>query len=432
VSKGVIFWLVWVAVVGAAGAAYFGLVHAKLGENQTKLDHRDLLAARLAQLNKTTSGLEEPSTKIRSIAGKLARGEKLSAVEEKEKPLLFPANLVPGDVDARIGYLYPLHNNRTLIPNASFVEGKKKEEADLIAERERFAKRFGEMQFAADMALAPKTNKDFDPAPPADPDLFRQWVMGKDGQDRKIDLMFEELAGKGCIKACESRMGASGTACDWLDDGRCSGYIDDRSRDLVLKRLVLRRLILMAVARAEAPVNTLLQKNEKYEEKYDKAKKKLDQQWVVVNRRVQMVENLTFLEGDPSVNDPNRGFLAAKNSRFGMASLQPPTREKVPYRPNGFSLRVKCHLAVVPALIRELETIGQPDKAHPDKEVRPFTCWVERLQVERPMGKPDWRQEDPVPRDVGADGGHRYQEWPLNVDIVAVVPKFDEKDDPAP
>ena len=425
-SKGVIFWVVWVAVVAGAGVAYFTLVHPKVGENQTKLEHRDLLAARLTELKKTTSGLEEPSAKIRSIAGKLARNEKLSAVEEKEKPQLFPENLVPGEVDARICYLYPLHNNLRNIPNASFVDAKKKEDEDLLAERERFVKRFGTMQFAVDTALAPKTNKDFDPAPPADPDIFRQWVMGKDGQDRKIDQLFEEKAGKGGIKVCESRIGAPGTSCDWLDDGRCSGYIDDRSREQVLKRLVLRKLILMAVARAEAPVNTLVK------EKYDKDKKKLDQQWDRVNRRVQMVEVLTFLEGDLQVSDPGKGFQAARNSRFGMASLQPPAKEKIPYRPNGFSLRVKCHLAVVPALLRELETIGQPDKSDPEKEVRPFTCWVERLLVERPTGRPDWRQEDPVPRDLPVDGGHRYLEWPVSVDILAVVPKFEEKEDPAP
>jgi hypothetical protein len=414
VNKGVIFWIIWVAVVAVAGAFYFAAVKPKLDENQTKIEHRDLLAARLTELDKTG--------KIKTLAPKLATRDKFSPEDKK----LFPENLVPTEDDQRIAYLYPLLKNRAEIPNERKAKYKKEEDEKLVAERKRFVGEFGGMQFALNAFLDGerkiKTARDFDPDPPADPDLFRQWVMGREGQDHKIDEAFEKaMGGKGTIKLCESRMGLPGGSCDWLEDGRCSGYIEEKKevREQVLKRLVLRRVILNAVARAQAQVITL------QDESYDEKTNKLVQQKKPETRRVQSVESLVFLDGDSRVNDSAKGFQAARNTRFSMGALPQLAREPVPYRPNGYNLRVKGHLAVVPALMRELERISEA-------ESRPFACWVERVLIERPAGKPDWKADDPVPQEIPIDGGTRYHEWPVSVDLLVVVPEFDEKMDPLP
>jgi hypothetical protein len=390
-------------------------VKPKLDENQTKLEHRDLLAARL-----TSSGLEALSTKIRTLAPKPK--DKLS-VEDKK---LFPENLVPAEVDERISYLYPLYKNSKIIPNERWAKEKAKEDENLLAERKRFVEEFSRAQFALNTVLDSerriKTGKDFDPDPPEDPDIFRQWVMGREGQDHKIDEAFEKaMDAKGCIKLCESRMGLPGGTCDWLEDGRCSGYIEKKDREQVLRRLVLRRVILSAVARAQAPVVTL--KDEKYDEKTNRLYEQQINKSEI--RRVQMVDGLVFLDGDSKVTDPAKGFQAARNARFSMGALPQLGKEPVPYRPSGFSLRVKCHLAVVPALMREIERIGEVEN-------RPFACWVERVLIERPAGKPDWKADEAAPQEVPADGGNRYHEWPVNVDLLVVVPEFDEKADPLP
>jgi hypothetical protein len=434
VKKGVIFWLVWAVVIAAAGAVYLVLVHPKLSENATKRQHRDLFYARLTELKDDIGEVKSPSDTIRRYSEKLAMGVDRKKFTENELKYekLFPESLLPRDTDKKLYMIYPLNNNSSRIPNEADVKARKQEEEGLTAERQKFVESFKEMQFAVDQTLAPGDNKDFQPAPPKDNFLFMQWVIGsaeRSGQDQLIDQLLEAKLGKGCMSLQKSDIEAPGSACTWKSDGRCSGYIEDKpeTRQLVLKRLVLRRLALMAAARAGAPVETLLP------DKYDG--KRLESNTTVVQRKVQYIDALEFLDGDLRATDPARAFVPARNNRFAAAGLSAPTGKDnpVPYKPNGFLLRLRCHPAVIPSVIAELEKIGSAEVDGERK--RPFTCWVERVLIERP-GKLDWRPDavmlksDKLPRD----GGNRYHEWPVAAEILAVVPEFDLEDklDPKP
>jgi hypothetical protein len=418
VKKGVIFWVGWTAVIAAAGVFYFMLVHPKLSENEVKVVRRNLMTARLTEVKDPIGDIKTPSKTIREYGARLAKGEKAKGDEQKVEQLA-PESFRKQGVDKRIYNLYPLNNNLKRIPNNSAVAAKRLEDEGLLAERAAFARSFQDMMFAADAA------KDFKPPPPAHSDLFRQWVTGRtDGQDKLIDQMVEEKLGKGCMKFQDSRDGEPGTACEWLEDGRCSGYIDDRrDRDLVLKRLLLRRLVLAAVTRASAPVRVAT--TDKYV-----LGQKLDTTWEVKQLQVQLIDELRFLDGDPKGRDPQRSFAMARALRFGHGGIKPPQPEDnpVPYRSSGFLLRFRCHAGVVPAVISQIERIGEV-------EHRPFCCWVERVVIGRPGGRtPDWRPDQPIKEkeDLGREDGNRYAEWPVSVEVLVVVPEFDDKLDPLP
>jgi hypothetical protein len=427
----------WAAAIVAAGAVYMVLVHPKLMENSAKRQHRDLFFARMQKLDGAVGGVQNPSDTIRTYTEKQVRGDRSLNDSEKAYAELakayaerFPDKVFSLDVDKKIYMLYPLGNNSSKIPNDSDLKASKAKDEALAAERQKFVEAFKGLQFSVDKTLE-RDNKDFQPAPPRDNYLFIQWVMGNAtqlGQDQKIDQMLEEKLGKGCMNFQRSEILQPGSPCEWKSDGRCSGYIEDKEevRSLVLKRLVLRRLVLGAVARAAAPVQTVV--GDDYE-----AGKKLKSRTDVRLRHVQFVDALEFLDGDARATDPNRAFVPARNMRFAAAGLQAPTAKDnpVPYKPHGFALKVKCHPAVVPSLLSELERIGKSDEG--GEKQRPFACWVERVLIER-AGRPEWSQTAPVvkPDRLPRDGGNRYHEWPVAVEILAVIPEFDEKLDPAP
>ncbi len=430
-NKGVIFWTIWSAVVGGAVVCYFVLVQPQISENRVKTQQRDLLAARLIKVDKIDGVIDADATgQIRSMAKKMAEGGK--GIDQDLQQKLFPAALgelvltddkkvVLTDLDKKIHGLYALTEPKNLkkIPNRTNVTAREDEVKVLQQERAKFVESFGKGQFGVDPL------KDFQPAPPDQIDRFRQWVVGNadiPGQDQKIDRMLVEKLGEGCMKFCESRTG-SGQPLEWLEDGRCSGYIDAKSetRQLVLNRLVLRRLVLMAAARASAPTQTLV--SDKYGPNGLQSERETKQ------RRVQKIERLEFLDGAAAAGDPTKGFLAARNTRYLQAGLKAPMAQDnpCPYKPNGFKLEVRCHPAVVTSLISEIEKIGEVEN-------RPFACWVERVVVTRPS-KPDWRADavlekpENLPRE---DGGNRLHEWPVSVEILVVVPEFDEKLDKEP
>ncbi|HOX08268.1 MAG TPA: hypothetical protein PK280_17875 [Planctomycetota bacterium] len=395
-NKGMVFWAVWTVIVGGSLAAYFLLIHPKVVENEQKVLHRDLLAARLTSVSEPINGVSQPSTTIRKWAEKLAtKNEGKLTDEEKKLGEALPESLLSRDVDKAIYKLYPLTGNLKDIPNKNAVKACEIVAKDIDEERAEFLKSFKAMQFAVDVARG-KGNKDFDPPPPVDHLEFLQWVVGaqgKAGQDQKSDQMLEAALGKGCMDFRQSVIDRSST-CTWLEDGRWSGYAEDKKEvtDLILKRLLLRRLIFQAVCRAKADVSTLV--NDSFEDGRLQSKSEMRE------RRVQGIDSLAFIDTAGTKAQP----------------------KGLPYRPNGFVIKVKCHAAVVPDLIAKIERIGEAEN-------RPFACWVERLVVERPLGKPDWRTDVPLlkPSDLPRDGGHRYHEWPVVAEMMVIVPEFDEK-----
>jgi hypothetical protein len=91
---------------------------------------------------------------------------------------------------------------------------------------------------------------------------------------------------------------------------------------------------------------------------------------------------------------------------------------------HGIEIEVSCHLGVVPALLREFETVGQRRKD------RPYAFWVEKLVIRRAAG---WPGSAEVAGEVKSDARNgRYDEWPVVVRIAGAIPEFTDKHDPEP
>jgi hypothetical protein len=312
---------------------------------------------------------------------------------------------------------YPLGSNLSRIPGKadpkkgakpgeiSAAEARKREKDLLVDERKAFVTE----SFTKQSFSVMKLENEFSPPPPVDRDVFIQkWLMGDEGQDVKIDLEFEKLMNERPIDKFPTdtkymvvyqAAPAPGGSPQWLLDGRCSGYVaTEEDRQLVYKRLVLRRLVLRAVARAKAP--TLRPEGDTYAKPAE------------VVRGVDKVLELKWLNHDE--------YLALRSSRYVSSNLAPPQKEPVPYQILGIEMRVQCQLAVAPALLGELENIGRVEN-------RPFAFWAECVFIERPHGKPEWKPGAvfDMPKTLPYDYGYRYREWPVEVFIRGVVPQFD-------
>ena len=425
-KKGQVFWVVWAAVVAAAGVFYFLVVYPKSTENSNLYKEQSALAARFLSTEDalTKDIVKEAEAKA---TGKRSPGKAALLLKDGEDGLLWR--------------IYPLSTNLKKIPNEFTAKAKQEEDKALVDERGRFVERFKDYQFAVDQTLSTQgKNQDFLPAPPADVDLFMDWVTGGDGQDARIDKEFTKLIEerekskdkeekKPPLPIIFQKSQPGGT-CQWLDDGRFSGTVTGKEfatvRPEILKRLVLRRLVLMALAKAEARVSTLKGEPSDLEEHAaalkDEAKAAKAFRWEPETRRVQFIEKITFLDA--------KQFTQERKGRLSGAAPSP-KEDPQPFRTTGVELRVKCHPAVIPALLKKLEDMGTDNH-------RPMAFWVERLSVQRAPGKPDWAAKsrgeakvslpDPLPPDFG----YRYVEWPVTVEILGVIPEFDETLDPLP
>jgi hypothetical protein len=416
VKKGQIFWIAWAAVVAAIGAFYFFVVYPKSSENSALYATQGGLAARFLPGEALTKDIIKEAEAV--AAGKRPPGKVTLLAEDK---------LLWG--------IYPLSNNLKKIPNEFTAKAKRDEDKALVEERGRFVERFKDYQFSVDLTLAPGKNRDFpEKAPPGDVDLFMDWVTRDDGQDARTDKEFlkiiaerEKDGEKKSAPVIIFQKSRAGGQPEWLEDGRFSGTVTrdefPKVRPEILKRLVLRRLVLTALAQAEARVATLQMNPEGVK------KGSVAPQWKPVVRRVQFIEKISFLDA--------KRFVQERRARLG-GSVAVPKEVPLPYRATGVELRVKCHAAVVPALLKKLEEIGADHN-------RPFAFWVERLAVQRAPGKPDWEPKESkadgeakgeaksaLPDPLPVDFGYRYGEWPVSVDILGVIPEFDETLDPLP
>lgn len=389
IGKNHFFWAGWALVVIATGVVYYVVVYPKaveFGEIRTK---QAKLYARLTDRGDDTKN-------VIAEAGR-KQPKKRPKADDGDQAIL-------DWVDPLIRQYYPLSRNLKELPGnagkgapaneVSKAKAREIERSLLVAEREGFVRElFARQNFSVDPM------KEFVPPPPGDPELFKQWLMGRDGQDVKIDREFESMMdGRKCQAVEEARPQGSGGP-QWLIDGRCSGHVNEGDRQLVFQRLVLRRLVLRAVARAKASALAPQDKT------YANPKEAL--------RGVERVLEVKWLGHDE--------YVTARDYRFHSAGLTPPARDVAPYRCVGIELKVLCHLAVVPSLLGELENIGSAEN-------RPFAFWAEGISIERARGKPDWRPGTILggrPEVPPAGFGDRYHEWPVEVSIRGVVPQFD-------
>ena len=394
ITKNQVFWVLWIVVMAAVGGAYYFLVLPKTTDFRALADKQKQMAARMWKKKEKTE-FKPITDKIVAAARNKPWGKKPPAGEGAEK-------LMPW-TDALIWSYYPLDQNLGDIPGkgAGAPEGRMakdravQERRKLLGEeREVFVKElFANQNFMASV-------KEFTPPPPDHRDSFCvEWLMDpKSGQDAKIDQEFEELmGGRKCLMIYPATPVPGGSP-QWLPDGRCSGYVNEADRPLVYRRLVLRRLILRAVARANAAA--LVPKGETYSVPDEKP------------RRVEGVTEIKWLS--------HAEYISLREGRFVSNAITAPVKEPLPYQITGVELRVVCHLAVVPALLGELESIGQVEK-------RPFTFWAEGMSIERVRGKPDWKPKEKRAENLAPDFGDRYLEWPVEVLIRGVVPQFDVK-----
>jgi len=373
VNKDQIFWVVWGVVVLAGVVFYFTVVGPTREENQKVIDKKNKLAARFRPVTLVVDGKTSDLTK------EIIR----------KKPL---------EVDKEIFHLYPLDRNLRRIPSDRFVKAKKEEDGYLHGARQTFVD--GGFK-AYSFLVNPQT--DFHKPPEEGAiQLFRQWVAD---EDKRIDKAFREAAGGG-IEMTQSKrsLDTPGAPLTWLDDGAVTGFIEPRNKVEVLRRLVLRRQFLLAVARAKASVPALKRKGEG-EEAQDVR--------VDLERRVERITSLSFSGG--------------KAGRRG----------KLPYEAHRVRLEVSCHLAVAPALLRELEAIGSNFQLGSGKVdgKRPFTFWADTVYVRRPMGWPSTlgASGEVHSGNLGSNRYGRYLEWPVTVLISGVVPAFRPNElDPAP
>jgi hypothetical protein len=386
VKKDQIFWIVWAVVVLGAGAFYFFVVSGMRERNKELLQEKRFLAARFVQVKDET-----------------ARIKKMYATKSKEEKKKYAkVKLQEGDterklssVDPILWRLYPLTQNLKLIPNKNFVAEKKNEDAALKAARADFIKRMGKYQFAVKPG-------DFKPPPPDElrdrtMALFREWARD---EDLRIDKEFKKK-GRGIEYNPQTAdlLTPTNRGPRWMDDGRVTGYMEKQSdRHKVLYRLLLRRQILMALARTRADVRRL--------------KLGADRKTEEPAREPRVVDKLISLR-----------FVDQRTMAKGF-----------PYKPERVELTVSCQVGVLPALLRELEAIGARRNVGSDRleQIRPFAFWAEEVQIKRPTSWPEGMTGSAEISSERASEYGRYFEWPVTVFISGVVPQFDQNLDPEP
>lgn len=378
-NKERVFWAVWAAVILGGIVFYFAVITDRRQTTQQKMDERDRYAARFV-----------PSARVARASEIKKLVEEIRNAGKPNPPSAAPEMV---QIDHRLWEHYPLALPKSLefITNCNrySAEARKKRAADLVVERAKCVELFKGLEFK--VALA-----DFQPPPPAGGHIavFRQWA---EEEDKRIDDDFDKSLNPKFQPGGSSRLSRclpnfTTGAVKWLEDGKLSGQITDADRPVILERLFLRRKILMAAARAKGVTE------------YEDMKPQRDGQLVSAGmkpqpRSLEYVSRLTFLDYRPAAGTPG----AAGGARM-------------PYVPQPIAIQARCHLAVVPGLLRELQDMGG---AGPDKR---FAFWVERLYVSRPQG---------VPGPAVSKASH-YDEWPVEVFVLGVVPKFKPELDPAP
>jgi hypothetical protein len=304
--------------------------------------------------------------------------------------------------DDKLRGLYPLTLARHLrdIPNDNLKKARIEEDKGLSAARLAFIRKLTDPKTGRNFRF--DAQRDFRPPPPLaikDPTMgsFREWVQD---EEKGIDTAFAML-GKGIeIELRKSDLLApNNQGVRWELDGRVNGYIEKpKDRPKVLYRLLLRRQILMAIARTKARVSRVKIKPDG-----------LGEEPVLEARRVGKIIAFEFWDQNLRVS--------------GM-----------PYKRHRVRLTISCHLAVVPALLGELEAIG----CHRDprtgrlEQKRPFAFWAEEVSIKRPDSWPTVLLGN---RDMNSERlteYGRYLEWPVTVFISGVVPEFEAALDPAP
>jgi hypothetical protein len=377
-------------VIAAAGGFYVFKVREMQTENEKLLKEKRYLAARFMD------GLDETKWIQRATAPK--KEQKLYGKGNPE------AAEFKRDYDKKLYKLYPLANPKNIrnVPNPTRKKDIQKLDEDLKAAAVSLSK---ELLAKYNFKVNPKTDFGVNDIPPGanNPRRFREWV-GR--QNAKTDAMLMEI-GKGIsfdLKADERELSRQGYRLAWLSDGSVTGWIPDETKPggiqvvrpadhkMVLRRLVLRRELLMALCQVSADVPRRIALK-------DRNGRFVKEEVRVENRRIDRILRI--------------GFSTGKKSR----------KPRKPYLPHGVQLEVGCHLALVPALLRELETIG-------GKRGRPFTFWVERCVIRRASG---WPLAAAGSGDLNPDVKYgRENEWPVVVLVDGVVPEFDVELDPQP
>ncbi len=420
-NKDYISWSILGAAVLVGVVVYLVVIGPMRAENRKLIEDKRFLAARFTPVKVEDSSGEKRNLTdgIKQLAsGRKAKRRKMSkkdVVKLQKKLLGIPEETKKEDIpiedmervkvqawDKKLYRLYPLSSNRKKLPSPKLEKAKRAEDKALGAARLDFVKKhFSARSFRVDPA------KDFKPGPPDHIGLFREWVKA---EDKRIDDAFL-AAGKGIefkLLKDQVKLFTPGRKLNWLNDGRVTGWIADgrtkTPRDKVLKRLVLRRQILMALARARASVRRL--------KRVGGADGEVKEKEETETRGLDKIVSLVFKE-------PSSGFGTGR-------------RRKVPYAPNKVELTVSCHLAVVPALLRELEAIGKvrDQKSGELVQQRPFCFWAGNMAVTRVTG---WPAALSGSRDLNSERAYgRYFEWPVKVVISGVIPEFNQKLDPVP
>jgi hypothetical protein len=295
--------------------------------------------------------------------------------------------------------LYPLTAPEHLssIPTQSLINARQKEDALLKRARAGFVSAL--LHPVSGYSLGVNPQKDFSPPPPplaqdTTMALFRQWVQN---QQRAMDESFLKQAKGIEIDFQKSKLlDPSVKGLRWMKDMRVNGYIESsKDRRRVLYRLLLRREILGAVARTRAEVRRIKPRADRRGE-----------QTVVEPRRIGRVLSLRFLD--------ERG-----RKRTG---------PRLPYAPNRIEIKVSCHLGVVSALLRELETIGGRNGARQ----RAFAFWADELVIKRPAHWPTVSMAGTEVNSERLAEYGRYLEWPVTALITGTVPEFRQELDPEP
>ncbi len=384
-----IFWVVWGVVVAAAGGFYVFKVRTMQADNEKLLKEKRYLAARFMDGLKETKWIQREAAP-KSEQNRYGKGDP-EAAEFKR------------DYDKKLYKLYPLANAKNIrnVPNPTRKKDIQKLDQDLKAVAVGLSK---ELLAKYNFKVNPQTDFGVDDVPPEadNPRRFREWV-GR--QNTKTDAMVLEI-GKGIsfdLKTQDRELAKQGYRLAWLSDGSVTGWIPDEITDgrqtvraadhqMVLRRLVLRRELLMALCQVSADVPRRIAIK-------DRTGKFVKEEVRVENRRIDRILRIAFSTG--------------KKSR----------KDRKPYLPHGVELEVSCHLALVPALLRELETIGS-------KRGRPFTFWVDRCVIRRASG---WPLAAAGSGDLNPDTKYgRENEWPVVVLVAGVVPEFDVSLDPQP
>jgi hypothetical protein len=380
VKKDHIFWIVWGVVVLGAGAFHVFSVSPLREKNATLNKEKTYLASRFI-------GLEE-TRRLQWLCASPAERKAMKLPKATDEDAKYKR-----DFDPKLWRKYALGTNIRSVPNPTLLRDVKALDAKLREVRAAFAR-----ERLAEYSFAVKEDSDFGPRgkPPGNPLNFKYWVRD---EDNATDGAFQAAAGEVKLELQEAQLIDPTESLRWMSDGRVTGIIPEvqnpdgtssvqpAARKRILRRLVLRRELLLALTRVHADVERCIPIT-------DRTGQLTGERRETVNRGIDRIASLTFLP-------------------------PPGGRRGVPYVEHRIDLTVECHLAVLPALMEELESIGTERK-------RPFTFWVEKCVIRRASG---W------PISAGGTGPEKHgrsDEWPVSAYVSGIVPEFNEKLDREP